>query len=1003
MTRPTFAELLLRHRVARGLTRGQLAQRAGVNEDTVRDLERGDKRPRFATVAVLAKALGLTADQLEELRAAAAGVAGTTDAGDAARPSVAPRPRGGLRRGASSFVGREEAVAGVRARLAEHRLVTLTGPGGVGKTRLAVEAAHGLAEAEPEEPDVLFPDGVWLAELAALTDPDLVPRVVAAAVGADLDPDGPPVDALADALRGRRLLLLLDNCEHLVDACAEVAEALLGACPGVRVLATGREPLGCDGEAVFRVPSLTLPPAGGTASPEEIGRAAAARLFVDRAAAAAPGFALTARNAAAVAEVCRRLDGIPLALEFAARLVRALPVEEVAARLDDRFRLLTGGRRTALGRQQTLRALVDWSYDLLAPAERALFVRLSVFAGAFTLESAAAVGGGSGDDAEDGRFPADGPATDVLAPLLRLVDTSFVLTEGGAGQEGESDAVRYRLLETLREYGRERLMGEPEGASLLRDRHLAYHLGLVEAAAAAPAGERQERALLALEAARDDLWAALGWARDRGDPEADRRLAGALDRLADRMAAPAVRQALTPLLFELRRLELPAYGAVERHLLEQTDPDILAAGADLYRVIGDWPAEAAVARRLEEVETAGRAAQQDALAAARGQVRAARLSVVRNGVGEALRLLDAAERTAAERGDDVLRLDVLLERGYAHTHTGDCARGRQAYAEAFALLERLRPRLGESAYRAKRLVALRGSGFVEHNADANGAVLAIHREAVALAREARDGPEEAMALLNLADAQGGCGDYGAALRTYRQALDVSGAAFHTVARGLALLVGGILLWSVGRYAEAARALDDGLAVAHELGNAWWIVYGLTYRSNVHASSGDLAGARRLSREAAAHAEAAGLGYPLYLARAHALWQEEVAAPGRPEHAPRIEEALRETRRLGLRGLEVYLVWVRLLHRIADPAVPDGAIADELAAAARAYRERAPLKGAWELLGLQVLRALGGRRPAVDRAELEALVEEVIRAKAESLAPEERPDYRASRRCWEAAP
>jgi tetratricopeptide (TPR) repeat protein len=436
--------------------------------------------------------------------------------------------------------------------------------------------------------------------------------------------------------------------------------------------------------------------------------------------------------------------------------------------------------------------------------------------------------------------------------------------------------------------------------------------------------------------------------------------------------------------------------------LEQTDPAILAAGAELYRVIGDWPAEAAVAQRLEEVETAGQA-EQDALTAARGQVRAARLSIVRNGVGEGLRLLDAAEQTAVERGDDVLQLDALLERGYAHTHTGDCAQGRRAYAEAFALLERLRPRLGEASYRAKRLVALRGSGFVEHNADANGAVLAIHQEAVALAREARDGPEEAMALLNLADAQGGCGDYGAALRTYRQALDLSGAAFHTVARGLALLVGGILLWSVGRHAEAARALDDGLEVAHDLGNAWWIVYGLTYRSNVHASSGDLAGARRLSREAAAHAEAAGLGYPLYLARAHEIWQDEVAAPGRAEHGPRIEEALRETRRLGLFGVEVYVLWLYLLHRVANPAVPDGAIADDLAAATCVYRERAPLKGAWELLGLQVLRALRVRRPAVDEAELEALVEEVIRAKADSLAPEERPNFRASRRCWEAAP
>ena len=182
-----------------------------------------------------------------------------------------------------------------------------------------------------------------------------------------LEPDARPVDALAAALAPRRLLLVLDNCEHLVDACAAVAEALLGACPGVRLLATSREPLGGDGEAVVRVPSLTVPAGGGAPSVAALLETGAVRLFVDRAAAGAPGFALTERNAPAVAEICRRLDGIPLALEFAARRVRALPVEEVAARLDDRFRLLTGGNRTALPRHQTLRAAVAWSYDLLSP------------------------------------------------------------------------------------------------------------------------------------------------------------------------------------------------------------------------------------------------------------------------------------------------------------------------------------------------------------------------------------------------------------------------------------------------------------------------------------------------------------------------------------------------------------------------------------------------------------------------------------------------------------
>jgi len=330
MPTPTFAALLRGHRDARGLSQAALATRAGVHEETVRELERGGKRPRPATLDLLAAALGLDDAQRAVLRAAAAGHG-------AAEAREALRPRGRLRRPADSFVGREREVAAVRARLAEHRLVTLTGAGGVGKTRLAVEAAHALAAdddrgeaAGPDVPGGVFPDGVWLAELAPLADPDLVSQTIAAAVGVKLDPDAPPPNALGDALGARRLLVVLDNCEHVVDACAAAAETLLDSCPAVRVLATSREPLGCAGEAVFRVPSLALPPSGGGASAAALLDAPAVRLFVDRAGAVAPGFAVTERNAPAVIEVCRRLDGIPLALEFAAKLVRGLPVEAEA-------------------------------------------------------------------------------------------------------------------------------------------------------------------------------------------------------------------------------------------------------------------------------------------------------------------------------------------------------------------------------------------------------------------------------------------------------------------------------------------------------------------------------------------------------------------------------------------------------------------------------------------------------------------------------------------------
>ena len=296
-------------------------------------------------------------------------------------------------------------------------------------------------------------------------------------------------------------------------------------------------------------------------------------------------------------------------------------------------------------------------------------------------------------------------------------------------------------------------------------------------------------------------------------------------------------------------------------------------------------------------------------------------------------------------------------------------------------------------------MALRGNGNTAHNADDNATCVANHAGALAIAQENGHRHEEAMQWVNFADGQWGTGAYGAALKSYLKALRVSTAACYTLARGLASLGYGIVLWSVGRLPEAAHSLDDGLETARDVGNAWWIAYGLTYLGTVRASQGDLDGARRLSREAVACAQAGGVGYPLALSRMHALWQDEVVAPGHPEHAPRIEAALRDTQRLGLRGLEVYLRWVRLLHRVADPAVPDAVLAGELAEAVQLYRDRAPLKGCWELAGRQVLRASGERRPGLDLHDLTALVDEVIRSKAESLPPDQRPTYRDSRRPW----
>ena len=289
----------------------------------------------------------------------------------------------------TSFVGRENALTELRDLLSRNRLLTITGSGGAGKTRLMIQfAAEVLAD---------YRDGVWLTELAPLSDPSLVPATIASALRIREEPGRPILATITNHLKERTALLLIDNCEHMLEESARIVDTILRACPKVRTIATSREALGVTGEQSYRIPSLAIPPAGAQQPLEELERCESVRLFLDRAMLAQPAFRLTGANAEPISRICRRLDGIPFAIELAAARVRALAPEQVAARLDDRFRLMTGGSRTALPRQQTLRAMIDWSYDLLSPKEQALLQRLSVFAGGWTLESAEKV---CADDAD---------------------------------------------------------------------------------------------------------------------------------------------------------------------------------------------------------------------------------------------------------------------------------------------------------------------------------------------------------------------------------------------------------------------------------------------------------------------------------------------------------------------------------------------------------------------------------------------------------------------------
>ncbi|MSP12101.1 MAG: tetratricopeptide repeat protein [Chloroflexi bacterium] len=401
----------------------------------------------------------------------------------------------------TSFVGRDTEMAEVKRLLSGTHLLTLTGVGGTGKTRLSLQVAADLLEA--------FPNGVWLVELAPVADPTLVPQSIAAVLGVSEQPGMPLVKTLTDYLRAKHLLLILDNCEHLVAACAQVAESLLRACPQVRILATSREALGIAGESTFHVPSLPLPDPLRLPSLETLTQYEAVRLFIDRALAVRSDFTVTNANALAVAQVCYRLDGIPLALELAAARVRAMPVEEIARRLDDRFSLLTGGSRTALPRQQTLRASIDWSYDLLGEHEGGLLWRLAVFAGGWTLEAAEVVC--AGEDIAD---------NEVLELLTHLVDKSLVVAEE---QQGEA---RYRLLETIRQYAQEKLHASAE-EQLVRTRHLEFFLKLAEEGELKLKGPYQVAWRKRLENDYDNLHGAMQWAIE-SNAEAGLRLGGAL-------------------------------------------------------------------------------------------------------------------------------------------------------------------------------------------------------------------------------------------------------------------------------------------------------------------------------------------------------------------------------------------------------------------------------------------------------------------------------------------
>ncbi|HET9911999.1 MAG TPA: tetratricopeptide repeat protein [Anaerolineales bacterium] len=414
--------------------------------------------------------------------------------------------RGNLPTSLSVFIGREREIAEVQRSLSEHRLVTLTGTGGSGKTRLSLKVANEISG--------MFRDGIWFIEFASSDDPLLVPQAVASMLGIREGQKRSLVDQIINHIRSHYILLVFDNCEHLIGACAELVEQLLQTCVHLRILATSREPLGIPGEAIWSVPPLSLPdlqPWRDLSSRQSAlpiyQESEAVQLFVNRARLVSPEFSLTIENGPWVAEICRRLDGLPLAIELAATRVRSLSIQQIAERLDDRFNLLTGGSRTSPPRQQTLAATLDWSYALLSEKECKVLQRLSVFSGGATLDASESVCAGEGVETGE-----------ILDLLSQLVDRSLTVAIQGSGE------TRYSLLETIRQYAREKLV-ETGGAEQTKDRHLNYFVGWAENAESHLTGPEQVLWLDRYDAESDNLRAALHWSQsDRKSIEMGLRL-----------------------------------------------------------------------------------------------------------------------------------------------------------------------------------------------------------------------------------------------------------------------------------------------------------------------------------------------------------------------------------------------------------------------------------------------------------------------------------------------
>ena len=835
-----FGALLRRHRLAAGLTQATLAERAGLSERAINDLERDAQRmPRLETVTLLAEALGLSPDERVRLLAAARPATHAPDEPPPAQPSVAapdlppvaapdlpPLRIAPLPVPPDQFIGRAREVEGVRALLSDSavRLVTLTGPGGIGKTRLATQVLQTLAGT--------FRDGVCFVALGDLVDPALVPHTIASALGIRESAFETPESLLVEALASRQMLLALDNFEQAL-AAADDVERLLVACPGLTILVTSRSPLRLAREREYPVPPLSLPTSQTELTPEAYLACDSVALLRQCARATLPDFTLTEANADAVAAICVRLDGVPLAIQLAAARLKYLPPATLLERLDQQLALLTGGPRDAPARQRTVRATLDWSYQLLTPTQQMLLRRLAVFAGGWSLEAAEAICAGDGIE-----------RADTLDLLASLVDQSLVLV---AEREGTA---RYRLLEPVRQYAEEKLLASGEEV-VVRDRHLAWMQALAERLGAEtwimPPGDLMRQ--LRHEGA--NLRVAIAWSRRDSTGQTTLRLAGASSGLW--VAPGLVNEGRETLREALARADPAMQPEARASALItaaglaglQTDlAEIEALIEEAWAILGRLGAKAAQLHMLivtarvrakltwrgahDEIE----AAREEALriCRARGDLRAVAetlyfwgdLAVDLGEYQSARRQLEECLDACEQVGDPYLRGFPLVTLARVACAEGDIAQARAYAREGLAL------RSAETSWRWLRAVALNALGEVERYAENDAEAAALFSEALAIYQAQADEPGIAWTRHDLGHLALRAGETQRAATLFSQALTARDRHryFLGVATGLADMAS--VASALGRPAPAARLFGAADALLERIGLVLAPVDALTF-------------------------------------------------------------------------------------------------------------------------------------------------------------------------------